>query len=219
MSYVEIDYTIVLSGTDLSVTQADTPDPVNVVNPLSYTLTVDNNGPDDATGVTVTDTLPAGVTFQSASATQGSCSEAAGIVTCTLGDMVAGDQVTINIALTAPVTTGTITNTAIVTGNEVDPIAGNNTSNENTTVQNLNVNQLCYLVADAGNLFTMIDTADFDPVTNETNIGSGTGVGSIEAIAFNSATGVVYAANAGQFGTLITTTGLFQASPQTSRLS
>jgi len=104
MSFVEIDFTVFLSGTDLSVTQTDTPDPVNVVSPLSYTLTVDNNGPDDATGVTVTDTLPAGVTFQSASATQGSCSEAAGIVTCTLGDMISSATATINIALTATAT-------------------------------------------------------------------------------------------------------------------
>jgi len=220
LSFVEIDYTIVLSGTDLSVTQTDSPDPVNVVNPLSYALTVDNNGPDDATGVTVTDTLPAGVTFQSASATQGSCSQVAGIVTCTLGDMISGATATINIALTAPFSVGTITNSATVTGNETDPIAGNNSSNENTTVQNLNVNQLCYLVADAGgggggnDLFTIIDTADFNPATNETNIGIGTGTNTIEAIAYNSATGVVYAADAGQLGTLNTTTGVFQALPQ-----
>lgn len=219
LSYVEIDFTVILFGTDLSVAQTDLPDPVNVVSPLSYTLTVDNNGPEDATGVTVTDTLPAGVTFQSASATQGSCSEAAGIVTCLLGDMISGATATINIALTAPVSVGTITNTAVVTGNEVDPIAANNTSNEDTTVQNLNVNQLCYLVADAGgggggnDLFTRIDTADFDPVTNETNIGIGTGTNGIEAIAFNSATGVVYAANVGQLGILNTTTGVFVALP------
>ena len=219
LDYVEIDYTIILSGTELSVTQTDLPDPVNVVSPLSYTLTVNNIGPDDATGVTVTDTLPAGVTFQSASATQGSCSEAAGIVTCLLGDMISGATATINIALTAPVSVGTITNTAVVTGNEVDPIPANNTSSEDTTVQNLNVNQLCYLVADAGgggggnDLFTMIDTADFDPATNETNIGIGTGTNGIEAIAYNSATGVVYAANTGQLGILNTTTGVFVALP------
>ncbi len=219
LEFVEIDFTVILSGTELSVTQTDSPDPVNVVSPLSYTLTVDNNGPDDATGVTVTDTLPAGVTFQSASATQGSCSEAAGIVTCTLGDMISGATATINIALTAPISTGTITNTATVTGNEVDPFAGNDTSIEDTTVQNLNVNQLCYLVADNGgggggnDLFTIVDTADFDPVTNETNIGIGTGTNAIEAIAFNSATGVVYAANAGQLGILDTTTGVFLALP------
>lgn len=219
LSFVEIDFPIFLSGTDLSVIQTDTPDPVNVVSPLSYTLTIGNNGPDDATGVAVTDTLPAGVTFQSASATQGSCSEAAGIVTCTLGDMISGATATINIALTAPVSTGTITNSATVTGNETDPFAGNDTSTEGTTVQNLNVNQLCYLVADNGgggggnDLFTMIDTADFDPLTNETNIGIGTGTNGIEAIAYNSATGVVYAANVGQLGILNTTTGVFLPLP------
>jgi uncharacterized repeat protein (TIGR01451 family) len=133
--------------------------------------------------------------------------------------MVAGANATINIGLTAPVVTGTITNSATVSGNEVDPVAANNTSSENTVVQNLNINQLCYLVADDGpggnNLFTRIDTADFNPLTNETNIGSGTGTGSIEAIAFNSITGVVYAANGGRLGTLSTTSGLFSPRPQT----
>ncbi|MCP4301037.1 MAG: DUF11 domain-containing protein [Gammaproteobacteria bacterium] len=221
LDFIEIDYQVVLTGTELSVTQTDTPDPVNVASNMSYTLSVANAGPEDATGVTVTDTLPAGVTFQSASATQGSCSHAAGIVTCFLGNMVSGANATINIAVTAPVVTGTITNSATVTGNETDPIPGNNTSNENTVVQNLNVNQLCYLVADSGggsggnDLFTRIDTADFNPATNETNIGTGTGTNSIEAIAFNSATGVVYGANGGRLGTLSTVSGVFQPLPQT----
>ena len=220
VEFVEIAYTIILTGTDLSVAQTDSPDPVNVASPLNYQLLVSNNGPDPATGVTVVDTLPAGVTFLSASSTQGSCSESGGIVTCVLGAMAASANTTINVTVTAPVSTGTITNSAIVSGNELDPIAGNNTSVESTTVQNLNTNQLCYLVADSGggnggnDLFTRIDTADFDPATNETNFGTGTGTSSIEAIAFNSATGVVYAANGGQLGTLSTATGLFQARPQ-----
>ena len=220
VEFIEIDYQVILSGTDLALSQTDMPDPVNVASSLAYSLTASNNGPDDATGVTVTDTLPAGITFQSASATQGSCSQAAGVVTCLLGDMASGSSATINIAVTAPVTTGTITNSATINGNEIDPIAGNNTATENTVVQNLNVNQLCYLVADGGggnggnDLFTRIDTADFDPATNETNIGSGTGTNTIEAIAFNSATGTVYAADAGRLGILSTVTGVFQALPQ-----
>ncbi len=220
VEFVEIDFQVVLSGTDLALSQSDTPDPVNVVSNLAYTLTAANNGPDDATGVSVIDTLPAGVVFQSASATQGNCSEAAGVVTCLLGDLASGSNATINIALTAPVSIGTITNSANISGNETDPIAGNNTSDENTVVQNLNVNQLCYLVADSGggnggnDLFTRIDTADFDPATNETNIGSGTGTNTIEAIAFNSATGIVYAADAGRLGTISTVSGVFQPLPQ-----
>jgi uncharacterized repeat protein (TIGR01451 family) len=188
---------------------------------MSYTLTVANAGPEDATGVTVTDTLPAGVTFQSASATQGSCAQAAGIVSCFLGDLTSSSNATINIAVTAPVVTGTMTNSATVSGNEIDPVSSNNASNENTVVQNLNVNQLCYLVADAGggnggnDLFTRIDTADFNPATNETSIGTGTGTNSIEAIAFNSSTGTVYAANASRLGVLNLVSGVFQARPQT----
>ena len=218
VDYVEIEFSA--TGTELSVTQSDTPDPVNVVNSLAYTLTVANAGPDSATGVVVTDTLPAGVTFRSASATQGSCSENLGIVTCVLGDIASGANATINIAVGAPFVTGTIVNTAVVAGNEIDPFLPNNTSVKTTLVQNLNVNQLCYLVADSGggnggnDLFTRIDTADFNPATNETNIGSGTGTSSIEAIAFNSATGLVYAANGNRLGTLSTTSGLFQALPQ-----
>lgn len=220
VEFIEIDYQVILSGTDLALSQSDTPDPVNVASSLAYTLTASNNGPDNATGVNVIGTLPAGVVFQSASATQGSCSQAGGVVTCLLGDLASGSSATINIAVTAPVTTGTITHSAMISGNEVDPISGNNSSDETTIVQNLNVNQLCYLVADIGggnggnDLFTRVDTADFDPATNETSIGSGTGTSTIEAIAFNSATGVVYAADQDQLGVLSTSTGVFQPLPQ-----
>jgi len=220
LDFIEVDYQVVLTGTELSIAQTDTPDPVNVASNMNYTLTVANAGPEDATGVNVTDTLPAGVTFQSASSTQGSCSEVAGIVTCLLGDLVSGANATINIVVSAPFSTGTITNSATVSGNETDPIPGNNSNDETTIVQNLNINQLCYLVADSGggnggnDLLTSIDTANFDPATNESNIGTGTGTNTIEAVAFNSATGVVYAANAGQLGTLSTVSGVFQPLPQ-----
>lgn len=220
LDFVEIGYTIVTSGTDLRVSQSDTPDPVNVASPLSYTLNVSNAGPDDATGVAVSDTLPAGVTFQSASASQGVCTESGGLVTCALGDLASGASATVNIAVSAPVAAGTITNNASVSGNESDPVPANNASGEDTTVQNLNINQLCYLVADSGggsggnDLLTSIDTVDFDPATNETSIGTGTGTSTIEAIAFNSATGVLYAANAGRLGVLNLSTGVFQPRPQ-----
>lgn len=221
LEFIEIDYQVLLIGTNLSITQTDTPDPVNVASNMSYTLSIANAGPDAATGVTVTDTLPAGVAFQSASSTQGSCSQAGGIVTCLLGGLAGGAGATINIVVTAPFVTGTISNSATVSSVEVDPVPADNTSTESTVVQNLNVNQLCYLVADSGggnggnDLFTSIDTADFNPATNETNIGTGTGTSAIEAIAFNSASGVVFAANANRLGILNLSTGLFQGRPQT----
>ena len=50
---------------DLALTKAASPDPVLAGNKLTYTLTITNSGPSAATGVTLIDTLPAGVTFVS----------------------------------------------------------------------------------------------------------------------------------------------------------
>jgi uncharacterized repeat protein (TIGR01451 family) len=119
---------------DLSISKSDSPDPIFAGRELTYTLTVSNGGPADATGVTVTDTLPPGVTFNSASASQGSCSQAGGTVTCNLGGLGSGaPPATVTIKVT-PQTAGTITNTASVSGNEEDPAPGNNTDTETTTV-------------------------------------------------------------------------------------
>ena len=220
LDFAEVAYTVALSGADVSVTQVDTPDPVNVASPLSYALTVTNSGPEDATGVTLVDTLPAATTLLSASATQGSCTPVGATVNCVVGDLVSGASAVINVVVSAPVNAGTISNVATVSANESDPVAANNSSTEETTVQNLNINQLCYLVADSGggnggnDLLTSIDTVDFDPSTNETTIGSGTGTSTIEAIAFNSATGTLYGANAGRLGVLNLSNGVFQQRPQ-----
>ena len=51
---------------DLSITKGDAPDPVTAGQQLTYTLTVANGGPDAAAAVAVSDPLPAGVSFVSA---------------------------------------------------------------------------------------------------------------------------------------------------------
>ena len=43
--------------------------------PLTYTLSIQNNGPANASGVTLTDELPAGMSFNSATPSQGNCTE------------------------------------------------------------------------------------------------------------------------------------------------
>lgn len=206
---------------DLALNLSDSPDPVMINQRLSYSAVVANLGPDDATDVVLVDTLPANVSFQSAVASQGSCTQSGVTVTCTLGVLANGANATVNIIVYAPSTTGTITNTADVSTSANDSNASNDNASENTTVNNLNVDQLCYLVADGGggaggnDLLTRIDTADFNPSTNETSIGGGTGTSSIEAIAWNSASGILYAANAGQLGTVSTSTGVFTPSSST----
>ena len=98
---------------------------------LTYSLTAQNNGPSGATGVTLTDTLPAGVDLPVRDASQGSCAEASGTVTCDLGTLANGSSATVQIAVTAQ-SEGTITNTATVVGAESDPVTPNNAATTDT---------------------------------------------------------------------------------------
>ena len=120
-------------ASDLSITQTDSPDPVGVAQPLTYTVTVANAGPTEATGVTLTDSLPIGVRYESAAPSEGSCAEAAGTVTCDLGSLSSGASATVEVRATAE-TEGAVVNTASVQGNEPDPDTGDNTVAESTTV-------------------------------------------------------------------------------------
>lgn len=133
------------AAADLFVAKAAAPDSVTVGDDLAYTVTVTNNGPDEAMGVTLTDTLPADVTFVSATPTQGSCSGTR-TITCDLGILANGATATVAIAVTLT-TAGQISNTASVAGNESDPDTTNNTAIVVTTV---NFRQFTLMVAKAG---------------------------------------------------------------------
>ena len=126
-------FSVSIDGADLSISIADDPDPVLVGRALTYTLTVTNNGPDAATGVTTTDALPGGVTFVSATSTAGKCAESSGVVTCFAGALDIGETVTTTVVV-IPTATGVITNTASVSGDELDPDSTNNTATSQTTV-------------------------------------------------------------------------------------
>jgi len=118
---------------DLAVTKSDSPDPVLVGQELTYTVGVQNNGPSAAPGVSLSDTLPAGVTFTSATPSQGTCSQSAGTVTCPLGTIANGASASVQIKVT-PTTTGSITNQASVSSAVSDPVPANNTASAATTV-------------------------------------------------------------------------------------
>lgn len=121
-------------GTDLALEKSASPEPVLTGQELMYTLVISNIGPMTATNVMVTDTLPMSVTFVSATPSQGSCGEAGGNVTCALGQLGKGSQATVEIIVEADAA-GTITNSAVVTANELDYIPNNNEASVVSTVE------------------------------------------------------------------------------------
>lgn len=121
------------TSADLSVTKTASPNPGQVGVPLSYRIIATNNGPAAATNVIVTDALPAGLTFVSATTTQGNCNGTA-TVNCNLGSLAVGGSAIVTIVVT-PSSTGQITNSATVTGTEPDPDTTNNTASATTLIQ------------------------------------------------------------------------------------
>lgn len=100
---------------------------------LTWQLEVTNHGGDDATGVTVTDTLPAGVRFVSASI---GCTEASGTVTCAIGALAVGGRATVQITVTVPHALGsqTLVNAAVVRGDQIDENPSNDRDEATTEV-------------------------------------------------------------------------------------
>ena len=111
----------IVTGVDLAVTKT-----VDDANPsegdsIVYSLTVTNGGPDDATGVAITDQLPTGVTWASDDS-GGSYDPGTGV--WSIGDLANANSTTIHVTATVDAgTTGdTITNTATVTAlDQIDP--------------------------------------------------------------------------------------------------
>jgi uncharacterized repeat protein (TIGR01451 family) len=130
----------VQSSADLAIS-ANGPQAAATGSTITYTLTATNLGPNTATGVTVTDTLPAGFTFVSATPSN-ICSPAGQpvVVTCNVGSLANGSNAIITIQAGIPTTaSGTATDTAVVSvPNNQDLNLGNNTATVLTNIAVLN---------------------------------------------------------------------------------
>ena len=136
------------SGADLSIVHASaSPEPVGIGLNLTYAIDALNEGPQDASGVMLSDSLPGGTSFVSATPSQGSCSHANRTVTCNLGSLASAFDATVSLVVT-PTATGTITNSVSVSGAQQDLAPANNSNTQNTTV--VPVFTLTAAVASAG---------------------------------------------------------------------
>lgn len=117
------------TGADLAVSKT-----VDTANPSEGdTITLTNSGPEDATGVEVTDDLPEGVTFGSSSA--GSYNS--GTVVWTVGSLANDSNAALTITATVDAGTAgtTITNTVSITASDpLDPGTTNNSASADFTV-------------------------------------------------------------------------------------
>jgi uncharacterized repeat protein (TIGR01451 family) len=122
---------------DLSVGVTAAPNPVPVGRNLTYTVTVTNlsTATAAAADTTLTDVLPAGVTFVSGMSSTGAMvNQAGGIVTVNLGSLAIGASATITIVVTVPTAAGTLTDTAAVSTSTGDSNPANNTATVSSTV-------------------------------------------------------------------------------------
>ena len=110
---------------------------------LSYTVTLTNNGPSDAAGVSLSDVLPASTTFVSSTQTSGpafTCTTpapgATGTIACNGGPLVSagGAAFTFVVKTASSTAAGLLSNTATVSTSSTDPAPANNSSTASTTI-------------------------------------------------------------------------------------
>jgi uncharacterized repeat protein (TIGR01451 family) len=118
---------------DLAITTTAGASVVKTVERLAYTLAVKDNGPSPSSSETVTDTLPAGLTY--VSDTGGCDTSALPAITCELGPLASGGGASFEIVTQVEAGPGaSIENTARVSGPNPDPESGNDESSTTTPV-------------------------------------------------------------------------------------
>ncbi len=132
----DIEQTMVLAPrSDVTLSKVGNPTFLDIGGDVTYTLVAKNLGPHTAENVQIVDTLPDNATFVSATAVV--CGEAAGVVTCNLGNLAPGAESIVQIVMNVPnVTRSTLLkNSAVVSAdNELFLQTGNNLAVANTPV-------------------------------------------------------------------------------------
>jgi uncharacterized repeat protein (TIGR01451 family) len=86
---------------------------------VTYAIQVTNRGPGEASGVLVTDSLPPGALFDSATSSQGSFTSGAGTVTFNLGSLAAGAGADLTVRV-RPTLAGNLTSFISVISDQTD---------------------------------------------------------------------------------------------------
>ena len=116
---------------DVGVTALAAPSPAVVGDPLTFSFTVTNNGPDTASNITLTDVLPP--TFTSPATPSPECAIANARMTCTFATIPSGSTTTVTLT-GRPSAVGSLSTTVTVAGESIDTNPGNDSASATVTV-------------------------------------------------------------------------------------
>jgi uncharacterized repeat protein (TIGR01451 family) len=131
---------VVENKSDLQVTTQSNVDVINFGGTLTYTVTVTNQGPFQASAVTLVDALPSQSIFLSMNSGGAACTTPplaqTGTITCNFGNMASGATATVSftVRVSIPPVPASITNSAVVSSPNFDPNLANNSATVKTLV-------------------------------------------------------------------------------------
>jgi uncharacterized repeat protein (TIGR01451 family) len=123
---------------DLAITATGSPGTLDPDEEAVATLTVTNNGPDDAAGAVVTATPSAGFRAESATTPGGTCTVDPDEVVCTLDPIAVDESVEIEVTVVARASgTQTVDASVATNGIDIDSVPGNNEDSVSFTVRDV----------------------------------------------------------------------------------
>jgi uncharacterized repeat protein (TIGR01451 family) len=132
------DTLVRIIAADLQLTKQVSNEAALIGSSLTYTLTLTNLGPFTATQVILTDTLPAGLTFEGMSPSSGQCqrqSSTSQTILCSLDTLAPGETNTVMIEATVDLNAiGSVVNTALASVADPDPHLANNIASATTDI-------------------------------------------------------------------------------------
>jgi uncharacterized repeat protein (TIGR01451 family) len=190
---------------------------ISAGNPATFTYTVTNNGPDLASGITVTDDLRSSVTgvtltFVSASTTSGTCGGVStnSVVSCTLSQLQSGSTATVTIVLTP--TSNSSGSQASFNGGTVQAVGAGNIVFAQTSVSAtmsdyaMSVSPVNQTIAAAGDTATYQVSLTPHPLYTNSITLSCTGQPTGATCGFNPSSGITLQSVSGSTATLSITT-------------
>jgi len=156
---------------DLALTKTVNNTNPNVGDTITFTITLSDNGPNSATNVTVQDALPAGLTFVSATASQGSYNSSTGQWTVGSVNTAFARTLTLRAQVTSP---NPVVNTAAIShADQYDPNPNNNTASAPSSPQQADlvvVKTVNNPTPNVGDTITFTVTVSDSGPSNATNV-------------------------------------------------